>query len=128
MPAKKKKPRPRRGKFVNHENPVWEPLLSLARIYIDEFMWMGEVELRDGTRIQAYKHYWTRRYLYLANDGRAFFYRADLYHEERQESSYQELPEEELREVFDRVVQRRDPALGIPGYTECHGEGDGLDA
>jgi hypothetical protein len=37
-------------------------------------MWMGTVQLTDGTRIQVYKHYWTRDYLHLADDGRAFVF------------------------------------------------------
>jgi hypothetical protein len=39
---------------------------------IDDFMWMGEVVLTDGTQIQLYKHYWTRRYLCLDLGGRSF--------------------------------------------------------
>ncbi len=35
-------------------------------------MWMGTVQLADGTRLQMYKHYWTRGYLHLSDDGRAF--------------------------------------------------------
>src|SRR6186713_620072 len=37
-------------------------------------MWMGTVRLTDGTRLQMYKHYWTRGYLHLAEDGRAFVF------------------------------------------------------
>jgi hypothetical protein len=37
-------------------------------------MWMHEVQLTDGTRIHAYKHWVTRRYMHLAADGRAFEY------------------------------------------------------
>lgn len=35
-------------------------------------MWMFEVELTDGTALQAYKHIDTRRYVHLAPDGAAF--------------------------------------------------------
>ena len=35
-------------------------------------MWMGEVELTDGGRVQMYKHYWTRRYIHLDLGGRCF--------------------------------------------------------
>lgn len=52
--------------------PEWEPLLNLAPDHVVDFMWMYAVQLTDGTRIQAYKHYWTRRYLHLSDDGRAF--------------------------------------------------------
>ncbi|MBK5218196.1 MAG: hypothetical protein JJE35_00155 [Thermoleophilia bacterium] len=77
---KRRKPRrkePHDGSIVNYEQPVWEPLLGLARIYVDEFMWMGEIELDNGTPLQAYKHYWTRRYLHLDGEGNAWFYRED---------------------------------------------------
>jgi uncharacterized protein DUF4160 len=33
-------------------------------------MWMHAVTLKDGTRIHAYKHWHTRRYLHLSDDGR----------------------------------------------------------
>jgi hypothetical protein len=54
--------------------PEWEPLLNLAPDHVVDFMWMYTVQLTDGTRIQAYKHYWTRNYLHLAEDGRAFVF------------------------------------------------------
>jgi len=54
--------------------PEWEPLLSLAPDHVVDFMWMGTVRLVDGTRLQVYKHYWTRRYLHLSEDGRAFVF------------------------------------------------------
>lgn len=34
----------------------------------------GTVQLADGTRLQMYKHYWTRGYLHLSEDGRAFVF------------------------------------------------------
>lgn len=62
------------------ERPDWEPLRAIVASIVDDFMWMFEVELEDGRRLQAYKHYWTRRYLHLDDDGRAFvFTRADDY-------------------------------------------------
>jgi hypothetical protein len=54
------------------DRPNWEPLLELAPEEIDDFMWMFEIELEDGSTVQAYKHWWTRRYLYLDFAGRAF--------------------------------------------------------
>jgi hypothetical protein len=56
------------------DTPEWEPLLDLAPDHVDEFMWMFAVELDDGARIQAYKHYWTREYLYLDGEGRAYLH------------------------------------------------------
>jgi hypothetical protein len=63
-----------RGKWLKIDAPEWEPLLNLAPDHVVDFMWMGTVRLTDGTRLQAYKHYWTRRYLHLAEDGRAFVF------------------------------------------------------
>ena len=71
-----------RGKGRQYEEPVWEPLLELAPEDIDDFMWMGEIELTDGGRVQMYKHYWTRRYLHLDLGGRAFVYLDDDRYEE----------------------------------------------
>jgi hypothetical protein len=65
------------GEVVNSKDPEWEPLLKLAPEVIDDFMWMFEAELEDGHRVQAYKHYWTRRYLHLDEIGRAFVYTED---------------------------------------------------
>lgn len=141
--TKKRRPRPKRGKTVNWESPNWEPLLRLARVYVGEFMWMGEVQLKGGISLHLYKHWWTRRYLNLTGDGRAFFYRSDLYRPDSEESAYEEIPEEEIPELFDRVIRRSNPerewleareareedeGSGIPGYTDDYGEGDGLNA
>ena len=112
MEPKKKRPRSKRGKCVNWSNPNWEPILHLARIYVDEFMWMCEVELKGGTRLQAYKHYWTRRYIHLDDKANAFEYRGD--------DLYRKVPEEELRELFDLVVRRPDPSLPAePRFVPC---------
>jgi hypothetical protein len=70
VPAEK----PRRGRSLRVDAPEWEPLLNFAPDHVGDFMWMYSIELRDGTRLQAYKHYWTRQYLHLAEDGRAFSY------------------------------------------------------
>lgn len=141
--TKKRRPRPKRGKTVNWERPDWEPLLRLARVYVGEFMWMGEVELRGGISLHLYKHWWTRRYLHLTEDGRAFFFRSDLERSDSGEDAYEEIPEEEIPELFDRVIRRQNPERewreareareegegnGIPGYTDGYGEGDGFNA
>lgn len=100
---KKRKPRrkkPRTGTVINYEQPVWEPLLGLARIYIDEFMWMHEVEVDNGTRLQAYKHRWTRRYLLLDEKGNAWFCRED--------GRYEQLVDD-LVSHFNRIVLWRYP-------------------
>lgn len=62
---------------MRHGNrPAWEPLESL--LGSDElcahFMWMFDVELDDGTLLNAYKHRWTRRYFHLAADSATFYW------------------------------------------------------
>jgi len=66
--------KPIRGKWLRIDAPEWEPLLNLAPDHVEDFMWMGTVRLLDGTRLQIYKHYWTRRSLHLSEDGRAFVF------------------------------------------------------
>ena len=66
--------KPKRGRLLPVDVPEWEPLLNFAPDHVVDFMWMGTVELTDGTRLQAYKHYWTREYLHLSEDGRAFVF------------------------------------------------------
>lgn len=70
MPSSK----PIRGKVLRVDAPEWEPLLNLAPDHVVDFMWMGTVQLVDGTRLQMYKHCWTRGYLHLSEDGRAFVF------------------------------------------------------
>ena len=83
-----------RGKLTERRDPIWEPLLELLPEDIDDFMWMGEVALTDGTRVQLYKHYWTRRYLMLDLGGRTFVNRDKDRYEEAED------PEWMLRLVF----------------------------
>ncbi len=60
------------GQLRQHERPEWNPLVRLLGHELAPwFMWMCEVELADGGRMQAYKHIATRRYVHLADDGRA---------------------------------------------------------
>jgi hypothetical protein len=68
------KKRGQRGKSLSARAPEWEPILNLAPDHVDDFMWMHAVELADGTRLQVYKHYWTRNVLHLDREGRAFVY------------------------------------------------------
>jgi hypothetical protein len=61
----------RRGS--QYTEPVWEPLISVVgRDLTGAFMWMEEIHLSDGSRLHAYKHRHTRRYLYLTTEGDAF--------------------------------------------------------
>jgi hypothetical protein len=71
-----------RGRTVQYESPEWQPLLDFAPEHIDDFMWMHEVELERNHRVHAFKHIWTRRYIHLDHEGRAFAYCGDdLYQE-----------------------------------------------
>lgn len=88
--------KPIAGEGLPSHEPNWQPLEDTAPHRIDEFMWMFEVELEDGTRLQAYKHYWTRRYMHLTSDRRAFVYRWD-------DGLYEEVA---LCWLFDLVLRR----------------------
>jgi hypothetical protein len=56
-----------------YDDPCWEPLCEvLGERLTGGFMWMNECRLEDGTSLHAYKHIFTRRYLYLSPDRRAF--------------------------------------------------------
>jgi hypothetical protein len=71
-----------RGRTVQYESPEWQPLLEFAPAHVDDFMWMHEVELHRNHRVHAFKHIWTRRYIHLDHEGRAFAYCGDdLYQE-----------------------------------------------
>jgi hypothetical protein len=86
-----------RGEMTSFDEPVWEPLLNLLRVYVDDFMWMFAATLEDGTRIHAYKHRDTRRYLHLTEDGRAFVY--------EEPDFYREF--DEVRRLVDLVMPMR---------------------
>jgi hypothetical protein len=63
------------GRLGDADEPNWEPLLRVVGDGLVEwFMWMCPVELADGTRLEAYKHRITRRYLYLDAGGGAWGY------------------------------------------------------
>lgn len=65
--------RPISGDVVQAETPHWKPLLAVVGEGLAEwFMWMFELRLSDGTRMDVYKHVTTRRYLHLSADGAAF--------------------------------------------------------
>lgn len=61
--------------MVQRDRPEWGPLVTfLGETFAEDFMWMYEVRLDDGQRIDAYKHVDTRRYLHLTADGRLYGY------------------------------------------------------
>jgi hypothetical protein len=64
-----------RGRLLQYDNPVWEPLLAaVGERLTGGFMWMNEEVLASGRRVHAYKHRWTRRYVFLSEDGHAYEY------------------------------------------------------
>jgi hypothetical protein len=66
------------GTVKQTDAPAWAPLEAAISSELAEwFMWMHEIQLIDGSQLHAYKHLITRRYLHLAEDGRAFDYRVD---------------------------------------------------
>jgi hypothetical protein len=78
-----------RAKATHAKEPDWQPLLNLlAR----DFMWMFTVDLKDGRKVQVYKHYWTRGYLHLSEDGAAFVYNSE-------KARYEEVDPERLLEM-----------------------------
>lgn len=63
------------GELVQYETPNWLPLALIAGIdLVEDFMWMHELELADGSRVHAYKHVDTRRYLHLDDQLNAYVY------------------------------------------------------
>jgi hypothetical protein len=63
----------RASRVVQYTEPTWDPLVDAVGEYLARgFMWMHEEELDDGTRIHAYKHRTTRRYLYLCESGTGY--------------------------------------------------------
>jgi len=71
------------GVVLQGDTPDWTALLAAIGSDLPVwFMWMFEVRLADGSRLHAYKHVTTRRYLHLTPDGRAFDYCGDCGYEE----------------------------------------------
>ena len=66
-------------------------------------MWMFEVELSNGKRLQAYKHADTRRYIHLDHGGAAFVFESP--------DRYRSVP---VREVLAAVFT---PLPGLAGVT-----------
>lgn len=73
--------RRKRGDVTNWSEPEWQPLLELVGEEVTgDFMWMHEVTLSDGTAVHAYKHFITRQYVHLSEEGETFVFEApDFY-------------------------------------------------
>jgi hypothetical protein len=104
-----------KGEMTGSDTPVWQPLLDLVGTYgAKDFMWMFEVELEDGRSLHAYKHRWTRRYIHLTVDGRAFVY-------EHAEEDYEEpgwYREVEPEWLLERVLPRGRRLLDYQHFME----------
>lgn len=95
--------------MVDVSKPNWKPLEEiLGGPHIGPFMYMYATELLDGTRIHAYKHSWTRRYLFLSEDGRSFEYLEGADTDKYRES--------DLADVLPVVLPRRSEWLRDGGY------------
>jgi hypothetical protein len=69
------RPRVYYGQIKQGDRPEWTPLLdAVGEQVTGDFMWMFEVELSDGTPLQAYKHIDSRCYVHLDPDGAAFVF------------------------------------------------------
>lgn len=67
-----------RGTLFQVDKPNLAPLERLLdEVLVRRFMWMWEIELKDGTRVHAYKDRVTHRYLHLTDDARAFRFCAE---------------------------------------------------
>jgi hypothetical protein len=94
-----------RGKSSQGDKPDWGPLLdAVGEQVTGDFMWMFEVELTNGTRLQAYKHVDTRCYVHLGRDGAAFVFEPP--------DRYRIVPPADLFAAAFR------PLLGLLGVTD----------
>ena len=63
------------GEITDRRLPEWSPLLAaVGHFGVVDFMWMYEVALTDGRKLQSYKHIDTRRYVHLDADVTAYAY------------------------------------------------------
>ena len=64
-----------KGTVVQGDTPSWTALeAAVGSDVAPLFMWMFEIRLEDGARVDAYKHGSSRRYLHLGEDDSAFAY------------------------------------------------------
>src|SRR5437763_16076889 len=93
------------GELSQFETPDWRPLEQLVDDDVAAlFMWMHEVQLSDGSLVQAYKHIHTRRYIHADSAGRTFVYDAS--------DRYREVPPADLLEAVFVTMP------GLAGVTE----------
>lgn len=109
--------------MLSLREPEWEPLLNLAPDHVGAFMWMYALQLTDGTRLQAYKHYWTRNYLHLDDEGRAFVYVGnERYEEVNPPWLLHQVLEEELEQRYSvrHNVWPDEPIIGFARSATKH--------
>lgn len=96
--------RPQRGRMTdNYKCPDWGPLVAIAPQHVGDFMWMFEVELENGVKLHAYKHWETRSYLHLDHGQRAYVYIWDESRAEGDDGRYEQVdPGWLLALVLDR--------------------------
>jgi hypothetical protein len=93
-----------------YERPDWAPLVELAPEHVEDFMWMFEVELENGVRLHAFKHWETRRYLHLDHGGRAFVF---LWNEGRAAGDPGEYRQVDPRWLLELVLEPRRSATFV---------------
>jgi hypothetical protein len=108
------------GKITRGLKPTWEPLIRLVgQDVVPGFMWMFALQLDDGAEVHAYKTVSTRKYVYLAFDGRAFAL------DEKKQRYLQVTPLEAVEEAFggweDAVPQPKHPEA-VRAMLERHRE------
>jgi hypothetical protein len=63
------------GIVVQSFEAEWRPLRAAVGAQLsDQFAWVCEIYLVDGTRLDLYRHCDSQRHLHLSGDGRAFVY------------------------------------------------------
>jgi len=83
----------RGGKEPSGLRPDWRPLIQFAPDEVPDFMWMFRDFLEDGSVVEAYKHTWTRQYLHLDEEGRAYVFLGG-----GRDASYEEVDRDALLE------------------------------
>lgn len=68
------------GRARQYRSPTWRALeLMVGSRQLSEYMWMHEVLLEDGHRLQSYKHVRSRRYLHVDESGKRWLFRHGRY-------------------------------------------------
>jgi len=66
--------------MFQYTEPKWRPLEALIGAEgAASYMWMHEIEVDNGCRLQAYKHHVTRGYLHLDELGNRWIFRNGRY-------------------------------------------------